>query len=331
MQFGPIALTGTITSTDSRPATTLTDTGATFVSDGVVAGLTIKNTTDSSEALVTSVDSETVITHGALKDGTDNNWDTSDAYSVDGIPNLQALAKLRAGQSTSSAGNLFPSQEVKDEINLAYEELWWDAKSINSGWGVERSTTLDTVKDQPNYRIETTPGNVDGKIIQVAVELLGKDLTADSTATWTYLTPSTIQVAERGWREGSITSTEFYIYERKGGQERIKILSPPAVTGTNNISLTYEQSLTALSANSDVPIMPPTFHRLIAYLAAVRLRTSRDMEVPIWLAQDVAIGRQKWVEHAEAPMVDLEHSVVSRAWNFNSFDFATRTGFYSRP
>lgn len=248
-----------------------------------------------------------------------------------GNPNLRALARLRAGQSSTAAGNLYVDQEVDDELNIAYEELWWDAKAVNGGWGVVRDTTLDAVADQVSYDIDTAPGDADGTILQVAIELDGRALLTDNAAVWTYLKPSMIQQAERGWREGSITTTKYYVYERRDGQENIRIFMPPAVAGTNNIQFTYEQSLTALSGATDVPILPPTFHRVIAYMAASRLRSSRNMEVPPQLQQDIALGRQRWLEHVEEPMLDLERSVISRGWNDNSFNFATRTGFYSRP
>ena len=113
--------------------------------------------------------------------------------------------------------------------------------------------------------------------------------------------------------------------------EYLRLYKPPAIAGTNNISFSYEQTLTALSAAGDSPIMPPTFHRVIAYMAAIRLRASRDMEVPVTLQQDVLDGRRAWLAHASDPTMDLDHSVISRAWNTNSYNFATRTGFYTRP
>lgn len=61
---------------------TLTDTTATFQTNGVRAGDFVVNTTDNSWAVVLSVTSETVLEHTTLVDGTDNDWDITDAFIV---------------------------------------------------------------------------------------------------------------------------------------------------------------------------------------------------------------------------------------------------------
>jgi len=72
---------GSVT-TANAAGTTLIDSTATFVTDGVLPGAAIVNITDQSATTVISVDSETQLTHYALADGTDNDWDMSDAYKV---------------------------------------------------------------------------------------------------------------------------------------------------------------------------------------------------------------------------------------------------------
>lgn len=72
---------GSATTADPT-GTTLIDSTATFITDGIVAGDTIYNTTDASVTSVISVDSQTQITHFPLADGTDNDWDSSDAYTI---------------------------------------------------------------------------------------------------------------------------------------------------------------------------------------------------------------------------------------------------------
>ncbi len=66
---------------------TLIDSGATFSSGNVVKpGDLVRNTTDGSWAHVITVDSETQITHTPLQGGSENDWDTSDAYSFNNLP-----------------------------------------------------------------------------------------------------------------------------------------------------------------------------------------------------------------------------------------------------
>lgn len=75
--------TGTIT-TLNVAGEVLEDTGATFISDGVVPGDTIQNVTDNSFSSVVSVDSEIQLTCYPLSDGSDNQFQISDSYQVIG-------------------------------------------------------------------------------------------------------------------------------------------------------------------------------------------------------------------------------------------------------
>jgi hypothetical protein len=72
---------GTVTTPDTN-GTTLIDSAATFITDGIIGGDTILNTTDGSVATVVTVDSETQITCFKLNDGTDDDFDASDAYKI---------------------------------------------------------------------------------------------------------------------------------------------------------------------------------------------------------------------------------------------------------
>jgi len=71
---------GTVTTADAA-GTTLTDTSASFLST-VAVGEYIYNETDGSYGRITSVDSNSQVTCEALQDGTDNDFDFGDAYSI---------------------------------------------------------------------------------------------------------------------------------------------------------------------------------------------------------------------------------------------------------
>ncbi len=75
---------GTITGTHtgSNNVIILTDSAATFVADGVQSGDVVTNITDGSRGKVVSVDSATQITLETLSGGTDDDFDTSDVYSI---------------------------------------------------------------------------------------------------------------------------------------------------------------------------------------------------------------------------------------------------------
>lgn len=76
--------TGTVTTTGVKTTDTitLTDSAATFITDGIGRGDVVFNRTDLSFATVVSVESETQLTSLLLTGGTDNNFDTSDVYSI---------------------------------------------------------------------------------------------------------------------------------------------------------------------------------------------------------------------------------------------------------
>lgn len=72
---------GSATSADPL-GKTLTDTGATFQSDGVQAGALIINFTDKSVAAVIRIVDENTIIHTPLADGSDDQWEIGDAYKI---------------------------------------------------------------------------------------------------------------------------------------------------------------------------------------------------------------------------------------------------------
>lgn len=72
---------GTATSDDAE-GRLLTDSAATFISDGIEPGAAIINFTDKSIGTVIKVLSETQIKHFTLEDGTLNQWTIGDAYKI---------------------------------------------------------------------------------------------------------------------------------------------------------------------------------------------------------------------------------------------------------
>lgn len=74
-------VTGTATNSPGN-GTDLTDGAATFITDGVLIGDAITNDTDGSSATVAAVLTETTITTVALSGGVDDEWQTSDAYTI---------------------------------------------------------------------------------------------------------------------------------------------------------------------------------------------------------------------------------------------------------
>lgn len=80
----PTAVTGTADSADVT-GTSLYDASGDFVTNGIVSGDFLRNTTDGSWCQVITV-SATTITHTPLQGGSDNQWASSDAYSFHTLP-----------------------------------------------------------------------------------------------------------------------------------------------------------------------------------------------------------------------------------------------------
>lgn len=78
---GGVDSSGTVTTPDAT-GKVLIDSSGTFISDGILAGDTLLNVTDSSITTVLRVDSETQLTTFGLASGIDNQFDISDSYKV---------------------------------------------------------------------------------------------------------------------------------------------------------------------------------------------------------------------------------------------------------
>ena len=92
-------LSGTATSTDSSGGDVLTDTNASWVADALI-GATITNVTDRSSGTITDNTTTTITT--TLSGGSDNSFDSSDAYTITNFPTTGARY-IALGQSSSAA------------------------------------------------------------------------------------------------------------------------------------------------------------------------------------------------------------------------------------
>ena len=100
MPTAGVAFQGTVT--NSLPQkTVLMDSSATFVTDLVVAGMTIVNVTDGSQSVVTAVVSETMIMTTEPINGSGNYWNNGDIYRVYSNA-VSVSASLTVSFSTSS-------------------------------------------------------------------------------------------------------------------------------------------------------------------------------------------------------------------------------------
>lgn len=182
---------GTATSADAT-GTQLTDTAATFTGNVAVNDI-VYNETDNSWARITSVDSNTQITHTALANGTDNDWDISDVYSI---------------TTPYDYTDLVFSGNTTDINNTVTGD---NAVAISKAGTSNPSTfpTGDHVAIQGSVTVQVTVTDVDNAVIQNAVvgiyltsdrtEILNDSTNVSGVASTTFAgtTPATVEIRVR--------------------------------------------------------------------------------------------------------------------------------------
>ena len=135
--------------TGSDDAAVLTDDSADFVNDGIISGDLIFNTTDGSYGTITAVTATTIT--ATLANGSDNDWDTDDAYTT--------TQKAGKGPSGLGAYNK-PYHQDHDESTCHFrtgklrvgDEPWIDSSDsiATQPAGFENYVAIRTYKDRFN-------------------------------------------------------------------------------------------------------------------------------------------------------------------------------------
>ena len=213
---------GLVTTADAG-GTILKDSTATFITDGVLPGATIINFTDQSVTSVISVDSEIQLTHYALGDGIDNDWDVSDVYKVwneiqTEITGGNTVAVDGIGNPISPIRPTFGTQVLKTSSSSAtLQELTAiQFSSFNGGVTVD-TTSSNTGTEFPTGTAEKPVNNLADGLLILSSRGLTKffivgDITVDSGGLYDRLifegeskTKSTITVSSAA----SVTGCEF--------------------------------------------------------------------------------------------------------------------------
>ena len=178
---------GTVTTPDAG-GVTLTDSAATFVTDGVAVGDTVTNDTDGSTATVTSVTSETVLVCDGLSGGTDDQWDSSDDYTVTVASRVGAVVNASTATDgwTVNSTEPYSPDEVIVRMGVDYEGDVYIPKTNKSG-GVKQNHVVKRAKADGAEVFTFNAGGVETASDVNAVALSG---------------------LEQDWG-GSITSPEF--------------------------------------------------------------------------------------------------------------------------
>jgi hypothetical protein len=159
------ASTGTVTTADTN-GITLTDSSATFVTDGLAPGSWLVNLTDGSCATVLTVVSETVLQTDTLGDGTDNQFDFGDSYKIWAVVQCDIdggnLVAVDAGATvispilssaftqivrTSSASATQTEESAIRFSSYADSSVWIDTASSTTGTVYPAGTSRDPVNN----------------------------------------------------------------------------------------------------------------------------------------------------------------------------------------
>ena len=204
--FATVKVAGSHTGSDD--AATLTDETADFVNDGIEIGDLIFNTTDGSYGTITAVTATTIT--ATLAHGSDNDWDTDDAYTTTqtaskGPPNFGAYYKPYHPRDTDS---MCYYRTGKLSTGTTEEEPY-----IDQGWDIS---------SQPNgFQDYTAIRTYYADRYKTAAEVINIDLPVSATVYVAYQSGKTIPTWLEDYSDTGNTATvaasstvTFRIYQK---------------------------------------------------------------------------------------------------------------------
>ena len=180
--------TGSATSADAG-GTTLTDTGASFLTT-VAVNEYVFNETDGSYARITSVDSNSQVTHEVLSGGSENDWDISDNYSISPAVTYQDLT------FSGNEVDILNSATGNDALFISKAGTSNPATFTGNGVSIGSVTVSITVNDQANSPIQNAQTSV---FLTDGTAVLNADTNASGIASTSYAgsTPANVVIRVR--------------------------------------------------------------------------------------------------------------------------------------
>ncbi len=153
----------------SNNAATLSDSGASFVTDALI-GLVINNTTDGSSCTITDNDTTTITC--TLSGGTDDDWDTDDAYTVPGY------VELTTAELKKTKINNFETSPIDRRYAMPVANTGWNAEFVcgSNGYDIavdpngSEQYNLDDVQLSAGQAIEVSSCNKGDRIVLDSVK-----------------------------------------------------------------------------------------------------------------------------------------------------------------
>ena len=196
----------------------------------------------------------------------------------------------------------YSSKDVKRNINNWYRKsMAWVLASMDDWDFSDTSATADLVADQQNYTFKTSG---DFNITDV-IKIHRVEVSYDGT-NWYRCRKFTQDDYLRAITETSNVGDDFDstapFYDLK--TDSLDLYPIPQSNGTNQLKLFYKQDLTDLSADGDVPIISPEFHRILSIGAAYDWAVSRNLPEANPLRQEIEQLKQELKNHYSTRALD---------------------------
>lgn len=149
-------------------AATMTDAAASFITEGVKVGDTIRNVTDGSSSTLTAV-AATILT-GVLTGGTNNTWAIGDVYEVD----MDSVGTIKFKVTPSPGAKPFSLASGTTVVSFNDSNNTQNASylaTIPFGGGADPFATANTAYWTHNWIVGSGPGIDTGDVVEFTVNI----------------------------------------------------------------------------------------------------------------------------------------------------------------
>jgi len=218
-----------------------------------------------------------------------------------GNPNLIGHTRFLVNDETTTANQIWTTQQITDVLNLAYLEV---ATAIEQNWPgyFVFESFRDTEAGVSYYKL---PAGFN-RSVQLVIDQDGADLstTVEGTGSKDYeFKPLEIfsQIRRNATSNAYVWSIE--------SEHLVVYPTPTTVTaGVNSMRLVYEGLPQPLVADTDTPVIPAQYHEVIPVRAAISLKTSRDLDTRLLQQKNILLTREILV-HAHLRVLEQRESL----------------------
>jgi len=199
-----------------------------------------------------------------------------------GNPSLRGSVRFLLNDPSTAANNMYSDQEIDDGINLSYFDVYNDIIAAEPSWFYETSFA-DTVVDQVFYAKATDMN----QFLEIAIDYDGKNIDTDTTTSPTRLQRVSYRQL-RAAADASATNVNYWAPFK----EHIAVHPAVGIAGTSSLRAIFIVEPTALSDDTDEPIIPFPQHKLITIRASIYLLSARHLDDAALRIQEIRLTQQ---------------------------------------